>query len=176
MSMGSLSALEVWNNLILPHEEPSPEAKSFHVAAVYDSRYKEPWLLACPIALTGPAWHGLYRDRWPIEQVPLAAKQMVGASRQFVFAQESRYRLPESLSLLAGSILTYQSAILLAISTGFWDRHPQPTAGRLRRALAEKPFSESYPLPARLRKKESVFAHLPKGILVHRRQKRAASP
>lgn len=176
MSMGSLSALEVWNNLILPHEEPSPEAKSFHVAAVYDSRYKEPWLLACPIALTGPAWHGLYRDRWPIEQVPLAAKQMVGASRQFVFAQESRYRLPQSLSLLAGSILTYQAAILLAISTGFWDRHPQPTAWRLRRALAEKPFSESYPLPARLRKKESVFAHLPKGIIVHRRQKRAASP
>lgn len=167
--------IEVWNNLILPHVQPSPIAKSFHVAAVYDPRYKNPWLLACPIDLTGPAWLGLYLDRWPVEQLPLAAKQMVGASRQFVFAQESRQRLPE-LSLLAGSILTYLSAILPAISTGFWDRHPQPTAGRLRRALAGQPFSESYPLPARLRKKESVSDHLPKGIIGHRRQKRVADP
>ena len=39
-----------------------------------------------------------------MEQVPLAAKQMIGAHRAFVFGGESRSRLPE-LALLAGNIL-----------------------------------------------------------------------
>jgi hypothetical protein len=77
---------------------------------------------------------------------------------------------------LAGNILTYLSAILPAISTGFWDSHPKPTAGWLRRALAGESFSESYSLPKRLRKKESIFDHLPKGIFGHRRQKNIANP
>lgn len=166
---------EIWHDLVLPDVKVAAEAKTFHVAAVYAPRFKEPWLLASPVALSGPAWRGLYRDRWPIEQVPLAAKQMIGAGRQFVSAPESCQRLPE-LSLLAGMILTYLAAILPAVPTGFWDRHPKPTPGRLRRALAETPFPESYPLPARLRKKESVVAHLPKGILGHRRQKGGAGP
>ena len=46
----------------------------------------------------------LYRDRWPIEQVPLAAKQRLGAHRALVFGDESRHRLPE-LALLAGNVL-----------------------------------------------------------------------
>ena len=49
-----------------------------------------------------------------IEQLPLAAKQMIGAHRQFVSASESCQRLPE-LALLAGSILTYLAATLAAI-------------------------------------------------------------
>jgi len=61
------------------------------------------------------------------------------------------------------------------VPTGFWDRHPKPTSGRLRRLLAEAHFPESYPLPERLRKKASVFDHLPKGILGHRRTKWAVS-
>jgi hypothetical protein len=166
---------EIWHDLVLPDGKVAAEAKTFHVAAVYAPCFKEPWLLASPVALSGPAWRGLYRDRWPIEQVPLAAKQMIGAGRQFVSAPESCQRLPE-LSLLAGMILTYLAAILPAVPSGFWDRHPKPTPGRLRRALAETPFPESYPLPARLRKKESVVAHLPKGILGHRRQKGVAGP
>ncbi len=163
---------EVWNDLVLPGVKVSPENETFHVAAVHDPRYQEPWLLACPVDLAGPAWHGLYRARWPIEQLPLAAKQMVGAARQFVSAPENCYRLPE-LALLAGMVLTYQAAILPAIPTGFWDRHPQPTPGRLRRVLAGVPFPRSYVLPPQLRKKASVVAHLPKGILGHRRQKQA---
>ena len=93
---------------------------------------------------------------------------------QFVFAPESCQRLPE-LNLLAGSIVTYLAATLPATPTGFWDRDPKPTPGRLRRLLARTPFPESYPLPERLRKKDSVAEHLPKGILGHRRTKQAAS-
>ena len=121
----------------------------------------------------GKALRGLYRDRWPVEQVPSAGKQMLGGARQFVFAPESCQRLPE-LNLLAGAIVTYLAATLPAVPTGFWDRNPKPTPGRLRRLLARVNFPKSYPLPERIRKKDSVCDHLPKGILGHRRTKQTA--
>ncbi len=111
----------------------------------------------------------IYQDRWPVEQIPLAAKQMVGAHRQFVHAQESIQRLPE-LALLAGSILSYLAATVPTAPTGFWDRRPQHTPGRFRSMLMGKPFPQSYPLPLQLRKKASATAHLPKGILAYRRK------
>ncbi len=151
----------------------SPTAETFYVAAIYDPRYRTPWLLASPVKLPGPVWRGLYRDRWPVEQLPLAGKQMLGGARQFVFAAECRYRLPE-LILLAGAVLTYLAATTPVSPTGFWDRQPQPTPGRFRRGLAGRPFPESYPLPARLRKKAAVVAHLAMGILGHRRTKPVA--
>ena len=112
----------------------------------------------------------LYRDRWPIEQMPLAAKQMLGAERAFVFGQESRYRLPE-LALLTGNVLSYIAATVPAVTTGFWDRCCRPTCGRLRRYLERLIFSE-LPLPEdQFRKKASITDHLPKGVLAHRRRK-----
>jgi hypothetical protein len=165
---------EFWDNLVLPDVKVHPDNPTFIVVAVYDPRYQDPWLLACPLLLSGTALRGLYRDRWPVEQVPLAAKQMLGGARQFVFAPESCQRLPE-LNLLAGSIVTYLAATLPAVPTGFWDRNPKPTPGRLRRLLARTPFPKTYPLPERLRKKNSVFDHLPKGILGHRRTKQVTN-
>ena len=159
---------------MLPNVKVHPDNPTFHVVAVYDPRYREPWLLACPLRLSGPALRGLYRDRWPVEQIPLAAKQMLGGARQFVFAAESCQRLPE-LNLLAGSIVTYLAASLPAVPTGFWDRNPKPTPGRLRRLLARTLFPKTCPLPGQLRKKDSVTNHLPKGILGHRRTKQAVS-
>jgi hypothetical protein len=99
---------------------------------------------------------------------------MLGAERQFVSAPASCQRLPE-LSLLAGAILTYLAATLPATPTGFWDRQPKPTPGRLRRMLARTPFPYTYPLPARVREKAAVVDHLPKGIRGCRRRKRATS-
>jgi hypothetical protein len=165
---------EFWDNLVLPDVKVHPDNLTFSVVAVYDPRYQVPWLLACPLPLSGAALRGLYRDRWPVEQVPLAAKQMLGGARQFVFAPESCQRLPE-LNLLAGSMVTYLAATLPAVPTGFWDRNPKPTPGRLRRLLARTPFPKTYPLPERLRKKASLFDHLPKGVLGHRRTKQTAS-
>jgi hypothetical protein len=98
----------------------------------------------------------------------LAAKQMLGAARQFVHAPETCQRLPE-LALLAGAVLSYAAATAPAIPTGFWDRRPQPTPGRLRRLLARTPFPQDFPLPARLREKASATAHLPKGFWEQRR-------
>jgi len=165
---------EFWDNLVLPDVKVHPDNPIFTVAAIYDPRFRQPWLLACPLRLSGKALRGLYRDRWPVEQIPSAGKQMLGGARQFVFAPESCQRLPE-LNLLAGAIVTYLAATLPAVPTGFWDRNPKPTPGRLRRLLARVGFPKSWPLPERLRKKDSVHGHLPKGILGHRRTKQAAS-
>jgi hypothetical protein len=165
---------EFWNDLVLRECKPSAENQTFTVVAVYDPRFENPWLLACPIQLHGADFWNFYHDRWPIEQLPLASKHMVGAQRQFVSAEESCYRLPE-LSLLAGSIQTYLAATLPPIPTGFWDRHPKGTPGRLRRWLGRTTFSDLSPTQqGRIRKKYSPTAHLPKGILGHKRSKRLA--
>ena len=166
---------EVWSNLILPGVIPDPKNETFQVVAIHDPLYREPWLLATSLKLQPAAVKGLYQDRWPVEQIPLAAKHMVGAHRQFVSAQESIHRLPE-LALLAGSIQSFLAATLPLRPTGFWDRHPRRTPGRLRRALAGQVFPSCYPLPGRIRKKASVTGPLPKGILAHRRKSTASAP
>jgi hypothetical protein len=166
---------EIWDDLILPGVIPGPQAKTFRVYAIYDPSYITPWLLATPLQLKAATVKAMYQDRWPVEQIPLAAKQMVGAYRQFVHADESIQRLPE-LALLAGSILSYLAATAPLAPTGFWDRQPKRTPGRFRRMLMGKPFPQSYRLPGQLRKKASVTGHLPKGNLAPRRQTTAPVP
>ncbi len=165
---------EFWDDLVLRECKPAAENQTFTVVAIYDPRFETPWLLACPLQLSGADLWGFYHDRWPIEQLPLASKHMVGAHRQFVSAEESCYRLPE-LSLLAGSIQTYLAATLPPIPTGFWDRNPKGTPGRFRRWLGRTTFSDLQPpRPGRIRRKSSVTGHLPKGVLGHRRSKQPA--
>jgi len=164
----------IWSNLVLPNVKPGPDAHTFSVFGIYDPLYPTPLLLAVPIPLHAASVHAIYCDRWPIEQLPLAAKQMIGAHRQFVSAPASCQRLPE-LALFAGSILTYFAATHPAIPTGFWDRHPKPTPGRLRRTLTTSPFPKTYPLPTRFRKKAAFTGHLPKGILARRHADSAAA-
>ena len=159
---------EIWENLILPGVTPDPQNPTFWVVAIYDPFYSEPWLLATDLPIKPASVKGLYQDRWPVEQIPLAAKHMVGAQRQFVFAQESIQRLPE-LALLAGSIQSFLAATFPTTPTGFWDRNPNRTPGRLRRLLENEVFPSSYPLSKRIRKKNSRSSHLPKGIAAHRR-------
>jgi hypothetical protein len=158
---------EIWDELVLPEVKPSKAAKTFQVVAIHDPAYTAPWLLATPLKLTAATLKAIYQDRWPVEQIPLAAKQMVGAHRQFVHADESMQRLPE-LALLAGSILSFLAATFPATPTGFWDRQPKRTPGRFRRLLFGQPFPHNYPLPEPFRIKASVTAHLPKGILARR--------
>lgn len=166
---GYLVRIQSWESLVLADAKPG--APTFTCRVIRDPRYTEPLVLVTPLAVRGDVVYALYRDRWPIEQWPLSGKQMVGAVRQFVFAPESRQRLPE-LVLLAGSLLSYAAATAPAIPTGFWDRQPRATPGRLRRALAQVNFSELGVLPTTFRKKASPTAHLPKGVRGHRRRQR----
>jgi hypothetical protein len=157
---------EVWTGLVLP--ATAPGRRPFTVVAIHDPRHRAPLLLATPLALAPRTVGALYADRWPIEQIPLAAKQLLGAGRHFVHAPETCQRLPE-LALLAGAIVSHAAATLPPLPTGFWDRQPRPTPGRLRRVLARCPFPHDFPLPARLREKASLTDHLPKGWFGQRR-------
>src|SRR3954469_15226492 len=158
---------EQWTGLVVP--DAAPDSPTFTIVAIADLAYTEPLLVATPLALSPPVLRELYRDRWPVEQPPLAAKQMLGAARQFVHEQETCQRFPE-LALLAGAVLTYAAATGPAVPTGSWDRQPQRTPGRLRRLLAQANFPEDFPLPGRLRVKLAVTDHLPKGFWGQRRR------
>jgi len=156
--------VEIWRNLVLPECVPDVHNQSFDVYAIHDPSFDTPWLLATPVVLQPISVRNMYKDRWPVEQIPLSAKQMIGSHRQFVHTEETIQRLPE-LALMAGSILSFLAATLPATPTGFWDRKPKRTPGRFRRTLAGQPFPKVANLSGRLRKKNSVTAHLPKGCL-----------
>jgi hypothetical protein len=140
---GRMIHAQVWDNLVL--SSPTPGGPVFRCVVIHDPRSQEPLVLATTLPVSACALWRLSRDRWPIEQVPLAAKQMLGAHRAFVFGSESRYRLPE-LALLAGNVLAYVAATAAAVATGFWDRHCRPTCGRVRRVLLRVDFCE-IPVP-----------------------------
>jgi hypothetical protein len=152
---------EWWDDLVLA--DVPQDRTTFRLVVIHDARWSEPLVLATTLSITARALRDLYLDRWPVEQLPLAAKQMLGAARAFVSAPETCQRLPE-LALLAGSILTYLAATLPASPTGSWDRRPRPTPGRLRRRLAHLDFPTSFPFPDHIRKKAAVTAHLPTGF------------
>ena len=157
---------EIWDGVV--RADADADSPPFAVLAIHDPRFRAPLLLATPLALPARTLRDCYVDRWPVEQLPLAAKQLLGAARQFVHAPETCQRLPE-LTLLAGAVLSYTAATAPAIPTGFWDRHPQPTPGRLRRRLASTPFPHDFPLPARIRAKATVTSHLRTGWWGQRR-------
>lgn len=159
-----------WYDLILPGVVPAADNDTFDVYVFDDPLYNDPLVLAATLRLRPVTSFALYQDRWPVEQVPLAAKQMLGAHRQFVFAPQSCQRWPE-LALIVGGILTYLAAALPPIPTGFWDKQPKATPGRLRRLLARADFPKDYPFLPQLRKKRVVNDHLPKGVAAHRRAK-----
>jgi hypothetical protein len=165
---GRFIKAHLFDNLVLP--EAAPGAPAFRIVVIWDPRYPQPLVLATNLMVSAYALWCLYRDRWPIEQMPLAAKQMLGAERAFVFGAESRHRLPE-LALLAGNVLSYVAATSQPVATGFWDRACRPTCGRLRRALSHVNYSVLPLLAGQVRKKDSPTAHLPKGVKAHRRQK-----
>ena len=172
----------VWFEVVLPDQPKLWDSRTcqlvksvaWTIVVIFHPAFPQPMLLIMTVALSAQQAHAFYLDRWGIEHPPLVAKQLLGAQRQFVFADEARQRLPE-LSLLAGSILSYVAAGEVAIPTGFWDRNPKSTPGRLRRLLTKVRFPLDFPLPERLREKHSRTDHLSKGILAHRRTKQAVS-
>ena len=178
---GRTIRVQTWYNLVTAKTPVAPvagaagaagaAAATFVIHVFHDPCYQQPLVLATNLVAAQPQTaYRIYRDRWTVEQAPLAAKQMVGLHRQFVFAPESCFRLPE-LSLIAGAMLAYSAAVAPPIPTGFWDRSPAPTPGRLRRLLRSVDFA-SLPLnDPQLRKKNAVTDHLPKGIHAHRRSK-----
>jgi len=114
-----------WVDLIPSDYKPGEAPETFIVWVFCDPLYDKPLVLGTNLHQATPLTiFCLYLDRWPVEQIPLVAKQMLGLHRQFVFAPESCCRLPE-LALLLANVLTYLAAVLPPMPTGFWDRRPK---------------------------------------------------
>jgi hypothetical protein len=77
-----------------------------------------------PASVTPQSLYRLYLDRWPVEQIPLVAKSLLGCHRQFVYAPTSCWRLGE-LAFFVGNLLTWLAATGSAFPSGYWDRHPK---------------------------------------------------
>ena len=168
---GRTIQVQGWHNLVRPDQKVAEATDRFTIWVFFDPLYQKPMVLGTNLDAQAEIIYRLYLDRWPVEQPPLVAKQMLGLHRQFVFAPVCVLRLPE-LMLLVANILTYLAAVLPAMPTGFWDRQPKRTSGRLRRVLAKAVFPNEYPFSDRLREKRSVTGHLPTGIQAHRHRKR----
>ena len=69
----------VFENLVA--QEAMPGAATFGILVILDPRYAKPLVVGTNRALSAcDAWR-LYAERWPVEQMPLAAKQMLGCGQ-----------------------------------------------------------------------------------------------
>lgn len=121
---GRTIRVQQWQDLMLTTHKVAEGHDTFHVLVFHDPLYLDPLILGTNLTATPATIFQLYLDRWPVEQVPVVAKQTLGLQRQFVFAPQSCQRLPE-LALLGANILTYLAMTLPPMPTGFWDRRPK---------------------------------------------------
>ncbi len=164
---GRTIAVQGWQGLVRRDQKVSPRHETFSIWVFFDPLFTDPLVVGTNLSLLPVTIFRLYLDRWPVEQVPLVAKQTLGLHRHFVWALLSCIRLP-ALALLVANILTYLAAVLPPLPTGFWDRQPKRTPGRLRRLLARTDFPHDYPFEDQLGKKQSHTDHLPKGFAARR--------
>ena len=113
-----------WLDLMRADLNVADDHELYSVWVFEDPLFKTPLVLGTNLSATPTVIFSLYLDRWPVEQIPLVTKQLLGCQRQFVFTHTSCWRLGE-LAFLAGNILTWLAALLPPQPTGFWDRHPK---------------------------------------------------
>jgi hypothetical protein len=121
---GRTIPVQGWHDLVRRDQKVSPEHETYSIWAFFDPLYQTPLVLGTNLSALPCTIFPLYLDRWPVEQVPLVAKQTLGLHRHFVWALLSCIRLP-ALALLVANILTYLAATLPPLPTGFWDRQPK---------------------------------------------------
>lgn len=113
-----------WHGLVRRDQKVCQDLETFSIWVFFDPLYQNPLVLGTNLSALPCTIFRLYLDRWPVEQVPLVAKQTLGLHRHFVWALLSCIRLP-ALALLVANILTYLAATLPPLPTGFWDRQPK---------------------------------------------------
>jgi len=89
----ALLRAEVWDGLV--REDAVAGSATFTAIAIHDPHHQEPLLLVTPVPLAPREARDCYQDHWPVKQLPLAAKQMLGAVRQFVHTPETYQRHPD---------------------------------------------------------------------------------
>ena len=113
-----------WQELTRADLKVAGDHELYSIWVFVDPLFKTPLVLGTNLSAAPETIFSLYLDRWPVEQIPLVAKQLLGCQRQFVFTPTSCWRLGE-LAFLVGNILTWLAVLLPPQPTGFWDRHPK---------------------------------------------------
>jgi hypothetical protein len=130
-----------WLNVMPADLNVADDHQLYTIWVFVDPLFKTPLVQGTNLSAEPEVIFRLYLDRWPVEQIPLVTKQLLGFQRQFVFVPTSCWRLGE-LAFLVGNILTWLAAILPAQPTGFWDRHPKKRpagyGGNWRRSFFQK--------------------------------------
>jgi hypothetical protein len=160
---------DVWRGVLpMPQKDWTDEQRklvkqtAWTTVVAHHPGFNEPLVILMTVNFTAHQARQVVRGRWGIEQPPLVAKQLLGGHRQFVHDPQMCFRLPE-LIFVAGAALTYLAAQSHPIPTGWWDKSPKPTAGRLRRELSKVALPD-LTMPDQLRKKNSKTVQLPKGF------------
>lgn len=115
-----------WFNLVRSDVKVSAKNNLFSIWVIDDPYFEDVIVLGTnlPNETDPKIIYQLYIDRWPVEQVPLVAKQLLGCHRQFVFHPVSCVRLGQ-LAFLVGNLLTWLALTMPAFPTGYWDRYPK---------------------------------------------------
>ncbi len=113
-----------WLDLMRADLKVVEDHERYAIWVFTDPLFKTPLVLGTNLSAPPEVIFCLYRDRWPVEQIPLVTKQLLGCQRQFVFSPTSCWRLGE-LAFLVGNILTWLAVLLPPQPSGFWDRHPK---------------------------------------------------
>lgn len=123
---GRTIGVRVWRHLVRADLAVSSANETFSIWEIDDPLFEGVLLLGTnlPDNVSPQTIYQLYIDRWPVEQIPLVAKQLLGCHRQFVFATVSCWRLGE-LAFFVGNLLTWLALCLPAFPSGYWDRHPK---------------------------------------------------
>jgi len=132
-----------WQNLMRTDLNVADDHQRYSIWVFQDPLFKTPLVLGTDLTVVPEVIFSLYLDRWPVEQVPLVAKQLLGCQRQFVHTPTSCWRLGE-LALLVGNILTWLAVLLPPQPTGYWDRHPKKRPADYRDSW-RRPFFQMIP-------------------------------
>ena len=87
-----------WRDVVRSEQKVAADNMCFTIWVYDDPLYRALLVLGTNVAASPATIFQLYLDRWPVEEVPLVCKQLLGLQRQFVFAALARWRLPESAS------------------------------------------------------------------------------
>jgi len=88
---GRTIQVQGWHDLIRADQKVADASDTFTIWVFHDPLYEKPLVLGTNLDAQAETIYRLYIDRWPVEQPPLVAKQMLGLHRQFVFSPCLRF-------------------------------------------------------------------------------------
>jgi hypothetical protein len=149
-----------WRDVVRSEQKVAADNAHFTIWIYDDPLYRAPRVLSTNVAASPTTIFQLYLDRWPVEEVPLVCKPLLGLQVRVcgpgtLAAPRARPHRRQYLGAFGGGVTCPAHRLL--------DRQPRHTPGRLRRVLGQAGFPTEYPLEERIREKHAVTAHLPKG-------------